>query len=104
MKQSSSAVEGDSMTRKALVVEDDVMLAELLAEVLRRMGFETSILNEGKSAVDFVRQNHPDLVLLDLMLPDRSGYDICEALKLERETNLTPIIIVTARSPPEDRL
>lgn len=92
------------MTRKALVVEDDVVLAELLAEVLRRMDFDASVLNEGRNAVDFVQKNPVDLILLDLMLPDSSGYDICEQLKLGRETNLIPIIIVTARSQPEDKL
>jgi DNA-binding response OmpR family regulator len=92
------------MNRKALVVEDDVQLAELLAEVLKRMQFEPAILNEGKDAVEFVRKNQPDLILLDLMLPDVSGYDICQALKLDRETNLIPIIIVTARTQQEDKL
>ena len=92
------------MNRKALVVEDDVVLAELLAEVLRRMRFDPTVLHEGKDAVDFVRDNHPDLVLLDLMLPDMSGYDICQQLKLDRQTNLIPVIIVTARSQAEDKL
>ena len=91
------------MMRKALVVEDDVVLAELLAEVLRRMSFEPSVLHEGKHAVEFVRKNQPDLVLLDLMLPDMSGYDICEKLKLDRDTNLIPIIIVTARAGDDDK-
>jgi DNA-binding response OmpR family regulator len=91
------------MTRKALVVEDDAVLAELLAEVLRRISFEVSILNEGKHAVEFVRKNQPDLVLLDLMLPDMSGYEICEQLKLGRNTNLVPIIIVTARAGDDDK-
>src|SRR4051794_38042887 len=92
------------MARKALVVEDDVVLSELLAEVLKRMQFEPSILNEGKHAVEFVRKNRPDLILLDLMLPDISGYDICQAMKLDRETNLIPIVIVTARTQSEDKL
>src|SRR3954453_14084449 len=92
------------MTQKALVVEDDAVLAELLAEVLRRMQFEASVVNEGKNAVAFARENKPDLILLDLMLPDISGYDICRQLKLDRETNLIPIIIVTARTQRADKL
>ena len=92
------------MSRKALVVEDDVVLAELLAEVLRRMEFEPAVLHEGRGVVDFAR-NHPlDLILLDLMLPDTSGYEICEKLKLDRQTNLIPVIIVTARGQAEDKL
>src|SRR5271154_6471662 len=73
---------GGPMTRKALVIEDDTMLAELEAEVLRQIGFEPVLLAEGKNAVARVKELRPDVVLLDLMLPDASGYDICEALKL----------------------
>src|SRR6476620_226251 len=90
--------------QKALIVEDDVQLAELLSEVLSRMGFETSMLHAGSEVASRVRQFKPDVVLLDLMLPDRSGYDICEELKLDRETNLVPIIIVTARAQHEDKV
>jgi CheY-like chemotaxis protein/anti-sigma regulatory factor (Ser/Thr protein kinase) len=92
------------MTRKALVVEDERETGELLAEVLRRHGFEPHVLTEGKPAVPWVRLNRPELILLDLMLPDRDGYDICSDLKLERETNLIPLIMVTARDQPQDRI
>ena len=53
---------------------------------------------EGKNVVDWVRKNQPSLILLDLMLPDIDGYTICETLKLDRETNLIPVIMVTART------
>ncbi|HEX3355487.1 MAG TPA: response regulator [Tepidisphaeraceae bacterium] len=92
------------MSRKALVVEDDTLLADLLAEILRQLGFEPTKLHEGKPVVEWVRQHQPDLVLLDLMLPDRNGYDICEELKLDRTTNLIPLVIVTARAQHEDKL
>jgi CheY-like chemotaxis protein len=61
------------------------------------------VLAEGKPAVPWVRAHQPELVLLDLMLPDMDGFDICETLKLDRETNLIPIIMVTAKSHPADR-
>ena len=92
------------MPKKVLIVEDDKMLAELLGSILERQGYESTTLHEGTPVVDWVRQNRPDLVLLDLMLPDISGYDICEKLKLDRETNLIPIVIVTARAQHEDML
>ena len=92
------------MPGSVLVVEDDESIAELEATILRRMGFEPTVMHHGAGVVDWVRQNKPRLVLLDLMLPDRSGYDICEELKLDRDTNLTPVIIVTARSLEEDVL
>ncbi len=92
------------MVRKALIVEDERATGELLAEIVRRRGFESTLLLEGKPAVPWVRTHRPDLVLLDLMLPDRDGYEICEDLKLDRQTNLIPIIMVTARDLPQDRL
>ncbi|HTL30759.1 MAG TPA: response regulator [Tepidisphaeraceae bacterium] len=84
------------MARTALIVEDDEMLADLLATVLRSMDFNPVVFHYGANAPDWVREHRPDLVLLDLMLPDCSGYDICEKIKLDRETNLTPVIIATA--------
>lgn len=91
------------MGRRALIVEDEMELGELLAEHLRAWGYEATVLNEGKSAVAWVRQHRPDLILLDLLLPDTDGYAICESLKLDRETNLIPIIMITALSGNEDR-
>lgn len=83
---------------RALIVEDDPTLARVLAMLLKGMGFDTQTINEGTHAVETVRQTQPDLVLLDLMLPGRSGFEICQELKLDRETNLIPIIISTALS------
>ena len=73
-----------------------------MAEILRMRGLTAVVLNEGAPAPAWVREHHPDLVLLDLMLPDRDGYSVCEELKLDRKTNLTPIVMVTARSRHED--
>jgi DNA-binding response OmpR family regulator len=84
------------MARAALIVEDDPDPAYLLAEYLRRRGYTPTVLTEGKQAVAWVREHQPDLILLDLMLPDVDGFSICENLKLERDTNLIPIIMVTA--------
>src|SRR5271167_4584221 len=92
------------MVRKALVVEDEEDTGLLLAEHLRRWGFEPTVLAEGKPAIPWVQEHQPDVILLDLMLPDIDGFEICETLKLERETNLIPIIMVTARTQHEDRV
>jgi DNA-binding response OmpR family regulator len=92
------------MARTALIVEDDAILSELLSVVLKGMDFETHILNEGTDAAAWVREHKPDVILLDLMLPGRNGYDICQELKLDRDTNRIPIIICTARTQHEDLL
>jgi DNA-binding response OmpR family regulator len=92
------------MVRKALIVEDETDTAALLAEILRRRGLEPTALGEGKPAIPWAREHRPDLILLDLMLPDMDGYAICEDLKLDRETNLIPIIMVTARDQFQDKV
>jgi two-component system OmpR family response regulator len=92
------------MTFKALIVEDEVDLADILARLLRTQDIDSAILHEGSGVPAWVRDHRPDLILLDLMLPDRSGYDICEELKLDRQTNRIPIIIVTALSQHDDLL
>ena len=92
------------MARKALVVEDEPDTGQLLAEHLRRWGFEPTVLTEGAPAISWTHLHQPDLILLDLMLPDLDGYDICENLKLDRQTNLVPIIMVTCRDQPQDKI
>jgi DNA-binding response OmpR family regulator len=92
------------MVRKALVVEDEPDTGQLLAEHLRRWGFEPTVLTEGGPAISWTHLHQPDLILLDLMLPDLDGYDVCENLKLDRQTNLVPIIMVTCRDLPQDKI
>jgi two-component system OmpR family response regulator len=92
------------MTRKALVVEDEKDTGYLLAEHLRHWGFDPTVVQEGQKAVPWVRHNKPDLILLDLLLPDIDGFAVCETLKLDRETNLIPVIMVTALSADEDKV
>jgi DNA-binding response OmpR family regulator len=92
------------MVRKALIVEDEEDTSQILAEHLRRWGFEPTVLHEGEPAVGWVRENRPDLILLDLLLPGMDGFTICEDLKLERDTNRIPIIMVTALTGHEDRV
>ena len=90
------------MVRKALIVEDEEDTGQILAEHLRRWGFEPTVLNEAKPAIPWVQQHHPDLILLDLLLPGMDGFSICERLKLEPDTNLIPIVMVTALTGHED--
>ncbi len=92
------------MDRHALIVEDEPDAAQLLAAHLGRWGFRPTVLAAGRPAVPWVREHRPDLVLLDLMLPDVDGYDVCQALKLDRQTNLVPLVMVTARSQAADHV
>jgi DNA-binding response OmpR family regulator len=92
------------MVRKALVVEDELDTSQILAEHLRRWGFEPTVLNEGKPAVPWVREHQPDVILLDLLLPGMDGFTICENLKLERDTNRIPVVMITALQGHEDKV
>jgi two-component system response regulator BaeR len=84
-----------------LIVEDEQKLAELLKDYLAQSSFDTTILDNGNDVVPYVRENKPDLVILDLMLPGRDGMEICKEIR--RFSNL-PIIMVTARVEEIDRL
>jgi DNA-binding response OmpR family regulator len=92
------------MVRKALIVEDESDTGILLAEILRRNGFDPTVLPEGKPAVPWTHTHRPELILLDLMLPDVEGFTVCEDLKLNRETNQIPIIMVTALNQHKDKV
>ncbi|HZY84496.1 MAG TPA: response regulator [Gemmataceae bacterium] len=92
------------MTRQVLIVEDDAALGQLLVEDLQASGMRPTLLGLGKPAADWVRRHRPDLVLLDLMLPDVDGYAVCKELKLDRATNRIPLVMVTALAREEDRV
>lgn len=89
------------MSRKVLVVEDEEKIARLLLDYLHQSGFETLATADGTSVAGLVRQQSPDLILLDLMLPGRDGLEICREI---RTFSSVPIIMVTARIEEIDRL
>jgi len=86
---------------RILIVEDEERLAGLLRDYLASAGHEADTLYDGREVVPWVRGNSPDLILLDLMLPGRSGLDICKDI---RSFANVPIIMVTARIEEIDRL
>ncbi|HEY0840011.1 MAG TPA: response regulator transcription factor [Vulgatibacter sp.] len=90
--------------QKILIVEDDPDLQEVLEFNLRREGFETARSSRGAEALRMARSLPPDLVLLDLMLPDLSGTDVCRQLKDDPATAHVPVVIVTARGEEANRI
>ena len=84
-----------------LIVEDEPKLATVLEAYLHLEGFATTILDDGHQVMPFIRATPPALMLLDLMLPGRSGMDICREL---RQSSALPVIILTARIDEIDRL
>jgi two-component system, OmpR family, response regulator BaeR len=89
------------MGTSIMIVEDDVKIATLLEDQLRHSGFDSVWLDDGSKVLPLVRKQMPNLILLDLMLPGRSGFDICKEIRTFSEV---PIIMVTAMNGDDDRL
>jgi two-component system response regulator RegX3 len=87
--------------RTILLVEDERSIVEPLAAALEREGFRTELAGTVEEALEAAGRVDPDLVLLDLMLPDGSGYDVCRRL---REDSSVPIVMLTARGDESDRI
>src|SRR5580698_2046849 len=90
--------------KKILLVEDDSDLFALLKYNLEKEGFAVSGLQTGRGAVELCRQVRPDLILLDIMLPDSDGLDICKAIRKDPDLSAVPIIFLTARASETDRI
>ena len=88
-------------SQKILIVEDEENIAEVLIAYAKQQNYETEHFNSGKGVVSFVKQNAVDLILLDLMLPDVDGTELCKQI---RAFSSVPIIMLTAKSEEIDRL
>jgi DNA-binding response OmpR family regulator len=86
---------------KILIVEDEAMVADVVSRYLQRDGFQVLIASDGQAALDIAREEMPDLVLLDLMLPKLDGLEVCRRL---RASSQVPIIVVTAKGDETDRI
>jgi DNA-binding response OmpR family regulator len=84
-----------------LVVDDEKEIVEVLAAYLEREDYEVLKAYDGQAALDIARRNEPDLILLDLMLPEVNGFEVC---KLLRVTSSVPIIMLTARDEETDKI
>jgi two-component system, OmpR family, response regulator len=93
-----------AMPRTVLIVDDERDTNDILARMVQARGFQPVQLFEGARVLEAVRGHRPDVVLLDLMMPDVDGFAICEQMKRNRETNLIPIIMVTALNDPNHRI
>lgn len=88
--------------RKILVVEDEPSLVFTLKDTLENEGYEVIVSEEGTRAVDLVKEHNPDLMILDIMLPGKSGYEICEEVRGLKYT--FPIIMLTAKEQEIDKV
>ena len=92
------------LKQRILVVDDDKEVVRLMQAYLERAGYDVVVAYEGESAVQILRSEKPDLLLLDLMLPDRDGFDITRLLRNDPSLADIPIIMLTARVDVTDRI
>jgi DNA-binding response OmpR family regulator len=88
------------MKEKILIIEDDRNIARLINHNLAKAGFEVFEAYEGESGLKLVRQLHPHLVILDLMLPQIEGYEVLRILKEDTAVSQIPVIILSAKISP----
>lgn len=92
------------LKQRILVVDDDKEVVRLMRAYLEQAGYEVLVAYNGESALHSIRREQPDLVLLDLMLPDRNGWDITRILRNDPLLKATPIIMLTARVTDTDKI
>jgi len=89
------------MAKKILVVDDEKRIVDILIAYLERDGYQVTAAYDGKAALELARSNSPDLIILDLMLPEISGWDVCRELRKESDV---PVIMLTARDDTTDKI
>lgn len=96
----------DCMTvaRKILIIEDERDILDLVRHYLEKEGFRTRTATDGTAGLAAVRQEHPDVIVLDLMLPGLDGLDLCKKLRADPATALTPVIMLTAKAEESDKI
>jgi len=93
-----------STPKKILVIEDEADIAELVKHYLEKEGFRVTIANTGVEALKLVKSDHPDLLILDLMLPEIDGIEVCKKMRNTPETAMIPIIMLTAKAEESDTI
>ena len=85
------------MTRRVLIAEDEESIVASLEFLMRQCGFESRVARDGDEAIASMRQSVPDLVLLDIMLPGRSGFEVCRFIRGEARLRATRVLMLTAK-------
>lgn len=93
----------NSIRQTALVVDDDPEIRKLISLYLERLGFTVTQAGDGRNAIKKLDEARPSLLCLDLMLPESSGYDVCEHVIKTASLKGLPILMMSARTMPEDR-
>ena len=95
--------EADCMTKSVILIEDERNIIEAVSFILSREGWHVRTHSNGHDAVEVVRLRRPDLVILDVMLPGKSGFDILQEIRADAELEHIPVLMLTARGQDKDR-
>lgn len=90
--------------KRILCIEDESEMIDLIRIILGRRGFEVKGATGGREGLQMIRDDHPDLVLLDLMMPDMDGWEVYQQMKADEKTRNIPVIVVTAKAQNIDRV
>jgi DNA-binding response OmpR family regulator len=91
------------MSKQVLLIEDEPNIIEAISFILSRDGWTVKTHSNGADAVDMVKERQPDVVILDVMLPGKSGYDILREMRDDPEIGTLPVLMLTARGQTKDR-
>ena len=89
--------------KKVLVVDDDPVVIRLVKEILKNLGYQVETAKDGIDAMVLVKQERPDLIVLDIMMPELNGYDVLRTLKFTDEFKDIPVLLLTSREQELDR-
>ena len=92
------------MPKKIVYIEDDLEMTYLIKMILERKGYEIVSTNDGMEGFELIERENPDLVLLDLMMPNIDGWDIYHQIKSNENTSHIPVIIISAKAQPIDKV
>ncbi|MGE5330042.1 MAG: response regulator [Deltaproteobacteria bacterium] len=90
--------------KKILVIDDTELTVNLIKEILTDAGYEVIVANDGRTGLQMVRQEKPDLVILDVVMPGLDGFEVCKILREDESNNLMPILMLTAQDNEDDKL
>ncbi len=88
---------------KILLADDDTDIRDIISGILTREGFEVLLAKDGNEALDLAKTGKPDLILLDFLMPQMNGVEVCEALKKDKEMKSIPVIMITAYASEKEK-
>ncbi len=90
--------------KKILIIDDTELMVTLIRDVLTEAGYDVVVANDGYTGIQKVREEKPDLVILDVVMPNMDGFEVCRVLRSDESNNLMPIIILTSQGNEDDKL